>query len=85
MKKKISKKKQPKRQQKIDVVLASLLNLERVIKELVAQIEQLRYSQSRFKDVKIDSKKCPDPWFKPAWPSTDQPMIWQNTVTMSKE
>jgi len=56
MKKKTSKKKKPIKQ-KIDVVLESLLNLERKMKELIAHIEQLRYSQSRFKDVEIDTNK----------------------------
>lgn len=32
-----------------------ILNLEKTVKGLVAQIEQLRYSQSRFKDVEIDT------------------------------
>ena len=71
MKEKI--KKQTKRKQKIDVVLESLVNLERVVKELVAQIEQLRYSQSRFKDVEIDRKKywpqLPSDVNKPSWTS----------------
>lgn len=56
MKKKTSKKKKPVKQ-KIDVVLESLLNLERKMKELISHIEQLRYSQSRFKDVEIDTNK----------------------------
>lgn len=56
MKKKVSKKKKPIKQ-KIDVVLESLLNLERKMKELISHIEQLRYSQSRFKDVEIDTNK----------------------------
>lgn len=56
MKKKISKKKKPYKQ-KIDVVLESLLNLERRMKELISHVEQLRYSQSRFKDVEIDPNK----------------------------
>ena len=57
-------KKSIKSKQKIDVVLESLLNLERVVKELVAQIEQLRYGQSRFKDTEIDPKKY--------WPNNPQ-------------
>ena len=56
MKKKTIKKKKPVKQ-KIDVVIESLVNLEQKVKELIAQIEQLRYSQSRFKDVEIDPKK----------------------------
>lgn len=44
MKKKIAKKKktQPKRQQKIDVVLSSLLNLETQMRELIKKVEQLQ-------------------------------------------
>lgn len=56
MKKKTIKKKKPVKQ-KIDIVIESLVNLEQKVKELIAQIEQLRYSQSRFKDVEIDPKK----------------------------
>jgi hypothetical protein len=65
-------KKPTKRKQKIDVVLASLLNLERVVKGLVAQIEQLRYSQSRFKDTEIDSKKY--------WPNTEPPFKYKDIM-----
>ena len=70
--KKKKKTTKPKRQQKIDVVLESLLNLERVVKELVAQIEQLRYSQSRFKDVEIDPKKY--------WPNTEPPFKYKDIM-----
>ena len=56
MKKKTAKKKKPVKR-KIDVVLESLLNLERRMKELISHIEQLRYSQSRFKDVELDPKQ----------------------------
>lgn len=42
------KKKQPKRQQKIDVVLASLLNLELQVKELIKKIEGLQYSPPQY-------------------------------------
>lgn len=56
MKKKSVKKKKPTKQ-KIDVVLESLLNLERIVKSLVANIEQLRYTQSRFKDCEMPEKK----------------------------
>jgi hypothetical protein len=70
--KKKKKTTKPKRQQKIDVVLDSLLNLERVVKELVAQIEQLKYSQSRFKDVEIDPKKY--------WPNTEPPFKYKDIM-----
>lgn len=74
MKKKVKTKKKVPKQQKIDVVLESLLNLERVVKELVAQIEQLRYNQSPFKDVEIDSKKY--------WPNEPpfkyKDVMWKN-------
>ena len=45
MKKKISKKKKPYKQ-KIDVVLESLLNLERRMKELISKIEKLEQQKS---------------------------------------
>ena len=73
-------KKPIKRKQKIDVILESLLNLERVVKELVAQIEQLRYSQSRFKDAEIDSKKywphLPPNASKPYWYNHNSDIGW---------
>lgn len=91
MKKKISKKKQPKRKQKIDVVLASLLNLELQVKELIKKIEQLKYSQPYYPNPNLPAPQSPqqpsqpNPWFKPAWPNTDQPIVWENTSTMSKK
>lgn len=77
-------KKSTKRKQKIDVALESLLNLEYQIKELIKRVEQLEYSQLYYPH-KPQQPNQPNPWFKPEWPSTDQPIIWQNTVTMSKE
>ena len=44
-KKKVAKKKKPTKQ-KIDVVLESLLNLERRMKELISKIEKLEQQKS---------------------------------------
>jgi argininosuccinate lyase len=78
MKKKTVKNKK-KNQQKTETVHQSLavlkqmiLNLERVVKELVAQTEQLRYSQSRFKDTEIDTKKY--------WPNTEPPFKFKDIM-----
>lgn len=77
MKKKTSKKKQPKSKQKIDVALESLLNLERVIRELLIRIDSLEQqisTNNKFKDYypKQDNNKY---WpNKPSWPY--QPYVW---------
>lgn len=83
MKKKTKKSTQHKSKQKINVILESLLNLERVVKSLVAHIEQLRYSQSRFKDYEIPVKKednkywpqLPSDINKPSWTSYDNQYV----------
>ena len=64
-KKKIKKKTSPK-QQKIDVILASLVNLEFQVKELIKRIDQLQYNQF----------DCPkkDKEFKKWYP--EQPILW---------
>lgn len=67
------KKKQPKRQQKIDVVLASLLNLELQVKELIKKIEGLQYSQPYYpKDVNEPEKKY--------WPNTEPPFKYKDIM-----
>lgn len=48
-KKKLTKKKKPNKQ-KIDVVLASLLNLEYRVKELIKKVEQLQPSCTNYKN-----------------------------------
>ena len=53
------KKKQPKRQQKIDVVLASLLNLEYQVKELIKKVEQQQYSKPYFPPDDTNKKYWP--------------------------
>jgi hypothetical protein len=82
-------KKSTKRKQKIDVVLESLLNLERVVKELVSQTEQLRYSQSRFKDVEIDPNKywpnLPPNASKPYWYNHNSDIGWDSWDTMDNK
>jgi len=58
MKKKISKKKKTTKQ-KIDIVLESLLNLEKVVKELVKKVEQLQYSRPYYPPDNTDKKYWP--------------------------
>ena len=70
MKKKKSKKKRTT--QKIDVVLESLLNLERVVKELLKKIEGLQYSQPYYpKD---------DEQVKKYWPNIDPPYKYKDVT-----
>ena len=65
-------KKPNKRKQKIDVVLESLLNLERVVKELIKKIEGLQYSQPYYpKD---------DEQVKKYWPNTDPPFKYKDIM-----
>jgi len=68
MKKKTSKKKQPNKQQKIDVVLASLLNLELQVKELIKRVEQLQYSQPYYPNPNL-----PAPQSSPKYWPVDYP------------
>jgi hypothetical protein len=52
MKKKQTKtKRSPKRQQKIDIVLESLLNLETVVKELIKEVNQLKNKNHQYRDI----------------------------------
>ena len=89
MKNKISKNKQSKKNsvthQSLVVLKQIILNLEQQIKELSKRVEQLQYSQPYYPPNKPQQPSQPNPWFKPAWPNTDQPIIWENTSTMSKE
>jgi hypothetical protein len=55
--KKSNKKKIDHIHESLAILKQMILNLEKISKGLVAQIEQLRYSQSRFKDVEIDNNK----------------------------
>ncbi len=59
MKKKVSKKKKPAKQ-KIDVVLESLLNLERKVKELIDRVESL-HTQRYYHPYNAEPKKYWDP------------------------
>ncbi len=53
-------KSRPKQKQKIDVVLESLLNLEKQVKELMKRVEQLQYSQPYYpKDSSREKKYWP--------------------------
>ena len=66
------KKKQIKRKQKIDVVLESLLNLERVVKELVKRVEGLQYSQPHYPKDDESQKKY--------WPNTEPPFKYKDIM-----
>jgi hypothetical protein len=62
-KKKIKSKKSHKRQQKIDVVLASLLNLEYQVKELINKIDLLQYNKPYCpKDIGVQPENSPKYW-----------------------
>ena len=58
-KKKVKTKKKAPKQQKIDVVLRSLLNLELQVKELITKVEQLQYSQPYYPPDNTDKKYWP--------------------------
>jgi hypothetical protein len=62
------KKKQPKRQQKIDVVLESLVNLERKVKELIDRVESL-HNQVYYHPRDAEPKKY--------WPNTEPPFKYK--------
>jgi hypothetical protein len=67
MKKKTKKKTtKPKRQQKIDVVLESLLNLEKQVKELIKEVNQLKNKNHHYyppyQPPKDDNKYWPPPF-----------------------
>jgi hypothetical protein len=68
MKKKTSKKKQPNKQQKIDVVLASLLNLELQVKELIKRVEQLQYSQPYYPNPNLPAPQSPPKYWPVDYP-----------------
>jgi len=71
-KKKITK---PKRQQKIDVVLESLLNLETVVKELIKEVNQLKNKNHHYyppyQPPKDDNKY---------WPNTEPPFKYKDII-----
>ena len=60
----------PKRKQKIDVVLESLLNLETVVKELIKKIETLQHSQSYNPQYLPKDNNEP---LKKYWPNIEPP------------
>lgn len=69
-KKKITK---PKRQQKIDVVLESLLNLEKQVKELIKRVETLQYSLPYYPPYSPkDNNKY--------WPNTEPPFKYKDIM-----
>ena len=62
-KKKITK---PKRQQKIDVVLESLVHLERKVKELIGKVESL-HTQRYYHPQNAEPKKYWPNWNPPEY------------------
>ena len=68
MKKKKTKKKQPQKKQKIDVVLASLLNLELQVKELIKRVEQLQYSQPYYPNPNLPAPQSPPKYWPVDYP-----------------
>lgn len=72
MKKKTSKKKKPTKQ-KIDVVLESLLNLEKVVKELIKKVEELQNNKPYYPNPNL-----PAPQSLPKyWPNTAPPFKYK--------
>jgi hypothetical protein len=59
------KKKQPKRKQKIDVVLESLVHLEQRVKELIEEVNQLKNKNHHY--------------YPPYQPPKDNNKYWPNT------
>jgi len=78
MKKKVKTKtkKSPKRQQKIDVVLESLLNLETVVKELIKEVNQLKNKNHHYYPPYQPLKDNNEP-FKEYWPNTEPPFKYK--------
>ena len=66
-------KKSNKRKQKIDVVLESLLNLEKVVKELTKKVEQLQYSQPYYPNPNLPAPQSPPKY----WPNTEPPFKYK--------
>lgn len=61
-------KKSIKSKQKIDVVLESLLNLERVVKELIKKVEQLQYSQPYYPNPNLPAPQNPPKYWPVDYP-----------------
>jgi hypothetical protein len=55
-KKKIKREKSPKKQQKIDVVIESLVHLEQKVKELITKVDRL-YTQKYYYPQDAEPKK----------------------------
>ena len=73
--KKKKKTTKPKRQQKIDVVLESLLNLETVVKELIKEVNQLKNKNHHYYppyQPPEDNKKY--------WPNTEPPFKYKDIM-----
>lgn len=76
--KKKKKTTKPKRQQKIDVVLESLLNLETVVKELIKRVEALQYRIPYYPPYQ-PPKDNNEP-YKKYWPNTEPPFKYKDIM-----
>lgn len=65
------KKKQPKRKQKIDVVIESLVHLEQKVKELIVKVESL-HTQRYYHPHDAEPKKY--------WPNTELPFKYKDIM-----
>jgi hypothetical protein len=61
-------KKSTKHKQKIDVVLESLLNLEKVVKELTKKVGQLQYSQRYYPNPNLPAPQSPPKYWPVDYP-----------------
>lgn len=82
-KKKITK---AKRKQKIDVVLESLLNLEKVVKELIKLLvavpensdgTKIDESNNNSQPIKVIDTNSNPKWDKKYWPNTEPPFKYK--------
>ena len=71
MKKKKKKMTKPKRQQKIDVVIESLVHLEQSVKELIEEVNQLKNKNHHYYPPKDDNKY---------WPNTEPPFKYKGIM-----
>ena len=64
----MKKKKNKPKKQKIDVVLESLLNLEKVVKELVKKVEQLQHSKPYYPNPNLPAPQSPPKYWPVDYP-----------------
>lgn len=79
MKKKITKKKKPTKQ-KIDVVLESLANLEKRVKELIKEVEQLKNKNHYYYPPLAPMPTYPEPKYWPCIPYRYDGVTWNKNA-----